>query len=120
MIKVAPVHVIKNTDSQSLSYYYFTICQNGTYDFAIYNTGNVKFVQNTVSNANIHTGLGQVNTIAVVAMNDASSFYVNTTSQAIYTASEHIFTQGQIGLVAESDSSNPTDVAFSNAYVWVL
>ena len=112
--------MIFRADAQSLSYYYFTICQNSTYNFAIYTTGSEKLIQNAVSNSNIHSGLGQANTIAVVAMNDTISLYVNMTSQAIYTASERNFTQGQIGLVSESDSNNPTDVAFQNAYVWVL
>ena len=110
--------MIFRADAQSLSYYYFAICQNGTYNFAIYTTGSEKLIQNAVSNSNIHTGLLQTNLIAVVAINNSISLYVNNNSQAIYTTSESNFSQGQIGLVAESDGSDPTDVSFSNAHVW--
>lgn len=110
--------MIFRADAQSLSYYYFVICQNGTYNFAIYTNGSEKLPQNAVSISNVHGGLGQTNVMAVVAVNNTISLYVNNASQAIYTTSESNFNQGQIGLVAESDGNDPSDVAFSNAYVW--
>jgi hypothetical protein len=55
---------------------------------------------------------------AIVAINNSISLYVNNNSQAIYTTNEKNFSQGQIGLVAESAGSDPTDVSFSNAHVW--
>lgn len=103
-----------------LNYYYFAICQNSSFNFSIYTSSTTKSIQSSVPNANIRPGLGQPNLIAVVANNDSITLYVN--NQSIYATHDSIYTQGRIGLVAESDSqgTSPTEVVFSNAKVWTL
>ncbi|HEX6481855.1 MAG TPA: serine/threonine-protein kinase [Ktedonobacteraceae bacterium] len=98
-------------------YYFFRICQDGSYQFLLYTqTG---YATNTFikdSSPYIHSGLGNLNLIAVVANNNTFALYIN--HQLINSVQDSTYSQGQIGLVADNDNS-PTEVAFSNAKVWI-
>jgi hypothetical protein len=60
--------------------------------------------------------LGALNLIAIVANSNTFTLYIN--HQLINSVQDSTYSQGQIGLVADNDNS-PTEVAFSNAKVWV-
>jgi len=91
------------------------VCQNGQYQSARYvknvNTGSTSL---TTSSA-IHTGLHQVNMVAVVVQGDTFNFYVN--GQHIYSVTDTTFTHGAVGVVA-NDNTSPTTVDYTNALVW--
>lgn len=103
-------------------YYFFRICQNGSYDLLVY-AGSGYAVQTLVqcdapcSNPRIHTGLNQPNAVAVVANNNSIALYVN--DQFITSAIDNTYSQGQIGVAADNDNS-PTIVVFRRAKVWTL
>ncbi|HYU73227.1 MAG TPA: hypothetical protein VEL31_11160, partial [Ktedonobacteraceae bacterium] len=97
-------------------YYYFRICQDGTYAFYLYtHTGGASNTFLDSSTSSIHTGLGQTNVIAVVANNDILNLYVN--HQLINTQQDSTFSSGQIAVVAE-DVNSLTEVVFRNVKVW--
>ncbi len=99
-------------------YYYFRICQNGSYSLWLYTQSGVEtkhLIQST--SPVITTEYGQSNLIAVVANNDYLALYVN--HQLINSTNDNTFSQGQIGVAADSVNS-PTEVAFRNAKVWRL
>ena len=105
--------VFRAVDAQN--YYILYVCQNGQYQSARYvknvNTGSTSL---TTSSA-IHTGLHQVNTVAVVVQGDTFNFYVN--GQHIYSVTDTTFTHGAVGVVA-NDNTSPTTVDYTNALVW--
>lgn len=57
-------------------------------------------------------GLGQSNTIAVVANGSTIDLYVN--SQKVDSVNDSTFSQGYVGVAA----STSTEAVFSNAVVW--
>lgn len=100
-------------------YYYFHICKDGSYQFSIFTQQGpptTNFPQGY--SPNINRGRGQVNLIAVVAINDTITVYAN--HQSIYSIHDGTYSQGQIGVAAENLNAPPTEVEFSNAHVWVL
>ncbi len=105
-------------DFPNFRYYYFHICQDGSYALWLYTQNGPEtkaFVEN--SSSGIHTGLGQSNLMAVVAINDSITLYVN--HQTIYTVHDSTYGQGEIGVAVDNDTS-PTEAAFGNAKVWML
>lgn len=111
--------IIFRADFQNFRYYYFRICANGSYEllrFTSQNTSTVLLQQ--ASSLFIHTGLGQSNTIAVVADGNNLTLYVNHSPLGTVQDTLYI-NQGQIGVAADNDTS-PTEVLFKNARVWTL
>ncbi|HVB22084.1 MAG TPA: serine/threonine-protein kinase [Ktedonobacteraceae bacterium] len=109
-------------DISAKHYYFFRICQDGSYDLLVYE-GSGYAVQTLVncdtpcSNPRIHSGLNQPNLLAVVANNNNIDLYVN--HQLITRVIGNTYSQGQIGVAADNDNS-PTEVIFSNAKVWTF
>lgn len=97
-------------------YYYFRICQDGSYDFLFYNSHGqaTKTFASGFSSA-INSGYNQSNTIAAVAYNNSISVYVN--HQLIRNSIDNSYSEGQIGVFADNDTHS-TEVSFSNAKVW--
>jgi len=108
------------------SYYYFRITSDGSYTFNRYaNTLDPKVpveILNKGSSSVIKTGLNQSNLIAVVAIGNSISLYINL--HRIASIKDDTYSQGLIGLVAAGMNAigqkNPSEVAFSNAKVWTL
>ena len=99
-------------------YYYFHICQDGTYALYLYtHTGSPSNTFLDGSTSSIHVGLGHTNLIAIVANNDTVNLYVN--HQLINVQQDSTFSSGQIAVVAENEN-NPTEVVFRNAKVWTF
>jgi eukaryotic-like serine/threonine-protein kinase len=109
--------IIFRADFTNFKYYYFSICQNGAYEFLVFSGQNrsTTLRQNSFNPA-IKTGLGQSNLIAVVANGNTLSLYVN--HQQIDSVIDSTYSQGQIGVLSENDTANPTEIIFSNAKVW--
>lgn len=100
------------------SFYYFRVCQDGSYVFIRYASDTDTQKNLTLKNGPataIRTGLNQTNLVAVVARGNKLDLYVNR--QLIASISDNSYTQGQLGLVAK-EVQNPTEVVFSNARVW--
>ncbi len=105
--------IFRAVDNQN--FYLFEVCQNGQFDSLLYvknvNTASTKLA----SSPAIHTGLHQVNTLAVVVQGNTFNFYAN--GQHIDTVTDNTFTHGSIGVLA-SDTTSPTVVNYTNALVW--
>ena len=99
------------------NFYLFAITPDGSYHLDIENGSSLSLpavVRQGTSTA-IHKGLNQSNLIAVVAIGKNFNFYVN--NHLVDTVTDSTFGSGQIGLAAE-ESSNTTDMVFSDAMVW--
>jgi hypothetical protein len=97
-------------------YYLFSIDTSGNYAFALYN-GNTYTSLVRGNNQAIQTGIGQSNSLTVIANKGVFSLFVNQTYLA--SAYDTTLKAGQIG-VAASNTSLPTTVDFTNAQVWTL
>jgi ribosomal protein L40E len=99
--------------------YYFSIGQDGSYSLQRYVHAPANSFSQLVHDQSpfIKTGLGQTNLIAVVAHGNTIDLYVN--QQYLASVTDSTYTQGQIGLAAQSEG-DPTEVAFSNAQVYTL
>jgi hypothetical protein len=111
--------IIFRADSNSGKQYLFEVCQDGSYSFwrSLDFTGNNNKVLAGGTPTAIVTGLNQSNVIAVVVQGSILTIYVN--KHKVASAVDSTFSHGQIGVFAD-ESSNPTNVAFNNAKVWVL
>lgn len=100
-------------------HYFFRLGRDGSYLFKVYidDTTGTGTVLKQGSLTAIHTNLNVPNIVAVVARGGQFELYVNQT--LIATINDTTYSQGQIGLVAE-DEVSLTEVAFSNAKVWLL
>lgn len=99
------------------NFYYFRIGQDGTYAFDISQHNNYwKTISSGYSSA-IKTGLGQSNSIGVLANGGTFTFYVN--NQELPPEDDATYTKGKIGVMADS-RDRPTEVLFSDAKVWEI
>ena len=99
------------------NFYLFAIAPDGSYHFDSVNGISLPTVVRQGTNPAIHTGLNQSNLIAVVAIGNSISLYVN--NNFLVKVTDSTYSSGQIG-VAASENSNATDVIFSNARVWKM
>lgn len=107
------------SQSNNMNLYLFQVCQDGSYDFYKY-TSNSASGPITLTRDNspaIQQGIGQSNTIAVVANGSTFILYVN--GQKVTSASDNDYSQGSLGLVA-SAYNNATIVMYRDARVWTL
>ncbi len=63
-----------------------------------------------------NTGLGQTNTIGVVARGNQIALYID--HQLVTTVTDSTYTHGQIGVTAATLSGSKTEVVYTNAKVW--
>jgi hypothetical protein len=118
MSKVASTAIIFRANATLYHYYYFRVCQDGTYALWRYDhSGPQSKSLLQGSNPNIVQGTGQPNLLAVVANNSSISLYVN--HQFINSIQDSMYTQGQIGVAADNNTQ-PTEVVFQNAKVWTF
>lgn len=110
--------IVFRADLALRHYYYFRICQDGTYQLLLYtDNGLPQKTFASVSTPAIHAGRGQFNVIAAVANSNTITVYVN--HQVITTMTDNTYTEGQIGVFADNDT-HPTVVLFTDAKVWVF
>ncbi len=108
--------LIFRANSAQTQYYLFRIGVDGSYTLELYNKTRLTTLSNGFNTA-ITTGVGQSNTLSVIA--DHHTFYLFANQTYIASASDATLTSGQIGVVA-LDFLTPTGVEFSNAQVWTL
>jgi len=111
--------IIFRADATRTKFYFFRICQDGSYALYLYVDNTNANAQTVTSGTNsaINAGLDQTNVIAVVAQGNTLNLYVN--QQIIHSVIDSTYSYGHIAVVAQ-DQGNPTEVAFSNAKVWTL
>lgn len=103
------------SDNAENNFYYVEVHSDGSYSFKVYK--NNSFFKTLISGTSsaFKTGLGQSNSIAVVAQ--GSNFYLYINGQYAVSANDTNFASGEIG-VAGGDDTHPADVSFSNLKVW--
>lgn len=98
--------------------YFFEMCQDGTYDLVMYDGTNAKYLINNTSSSAIKSGIGQINTLGVVANSSNIQLFINGTS--VDQTQDSTYSGGSIGLLAINHSSSSTLVAFAGVRVWTL
>jgi len=106
------------TNGDTPSFYYFEVCQDGSYDVTAFLKGNHIYLIGRTKSSAIYQGFQQRNWVKVVANANTLYFYVN--EHMIDHISDTNLSSGQIGIMARSYNNPPTEVAFSNAKVWLL
>ena len=101
----------------SLAAYSFEVCQDGTFNVAVYSNDNPTYLINRSPNPAFQTGANQY-TLAITAKRNNLTFYVN--GQEVGNITNSTYTTGQIGMFAHAHTNYPTEVAFTNAQVWLL
>ena len=112
--------ILFRVDSGNTSFYYFRVCQDGSYALYLYNNNKGSTLIASVTNPTaINAGLNQSNLVAVVAQGSTFDLYVN--QQKVSSVSDSTYSHGKIGVVADGYLANhPTEVVYSNARVWKL
>jgi hypothetical protein len=107
--------IVFRVDGSSNKFYGFEVCQDGGYQVFNYQ-GNFTMLQSSTSSA-VHTGLNQLNTLAVVANGQHMDLYIN--KQHITGVTDGSYSNGGFGLYAE-EVNNSTDVAYNNLKIWTI
>jgi serine/threonine protein kinase len=115
--------MIFRADSVNKTYYSFFVDQNGYYGLFACNDKKGGCGKSLVSgkfSPAINQGLNKINLVAVVAMGTTITLYVN--HQQLISVNDSTYNLGQIGLVASPgpNTSNPTEVVYSDVKVWSL
>lgn len=102
----------------NFQFYYFRVCLDGYYTLFVYkNTQDIPSPSvGPLSSVSVHTGLNEWNFITVVAKGNIIDFYVN--QKKIDSITDSTYSKGQIALAAEIQTSDLTEVIYSNAKVW--
>ncbi|GCE13942.1 hypothetical protein [Tengunoibacter tsumagoiensis] len=103
-------------DSTNKNYYFFHIGSDGSYALDLYQNAN----PNTLikgRNSAITIGMGQSNTLAVIANSNRINLYANGTY--LDSVNDSTFSAGKIGL-GVINQGTPIDVSCSDAQVWSL
>lgn len=113
--------LIFRADNANSRYYRLYIDKDGNYGILVSvdttgTNGNARDLKDGVA-SQFSTGLGQTNTIAVVAHGEQIAFYVN--QQLIATVTDSTYTHGQIGFTANTQTGT-TEAVYTNAKVWQL
>lgn len=107
-------------DDGNSHFYIFSICEDGGSRLMKYvdNGGTDETTLWTDWSPLIHTGLGQQNTIAVIASGSTMTFYAN--KQQITQVQDSSYTSGILSLFAFPGLRHPTEVVYRNARLWTL
>ena len=107
--------IVFRADGSQNSFYLFRIGIDGSYFLDVYKNATTSATLTTGYSAAITPGLGQQNTVAVIAIQNTLDLYVN--QQYVASVTDSSLSAGEIG-VAAYDTSVPTEIEFSNAQVW--
>jgi len=109
--------LVFRSEGKSGNYYYFHVGQDGSYGLAIFVAKGQETDVLTGTSASIITGVRETNLLCVIVRGSDIALYVNRQPVAKFTDTS--YQSGQVGVVADEDNDT-TDVAYSNAQVWVL
>ncbi len=100
--------------------YIFYVSQAGRYELVLCPGTTCHDIIPTAPSPAIIQGLNKPNLLAVVALGNTLTLYVN--HQQVGQVTDSTFNQGQIGLVAHAfaTAGHPTEVMYSNVRVWTL
>jgi hypothetical protein len=102
-------------------FYYLKITTEGNYDLSFYldKQGDSTYDVMNGSSQSLHTDLGQVNTIAIVARGSKLDLFIN--GQYIDSHSDSGSEKGSFALVAQNlTSSDSAVVVFNDVKIWIL
>lgn len=111
--------IIFRADPTHAQFYFFRVCQDGSYALLLYVDNTNANAQTLAENSSsaIRTGTGSTNLIAVVANGNEISLYVN--KQYMTSIVDSSYSNGHIAVFAQS-MGNQTEVVFSNLEVWMI
>jgi len=111
--------IVFRADANPSQNYLLKISPDGNYEFDYYpdQSGTTAQAIASDSSTSLKAGLNQDNIICVIARGDTMNFYFN--GQYVTTAKDGSLTSGQIGVTAD-DGTNATEVAYTQAQVWIL
>ena len=96
--------------------YRFDVCSDGTYLLTFGAGAQTRELTGNTSAA-IHSGLNQINVLAVVARGSTITLYAN--QQQLSSVTDQTNNQGFIGVLAENNG-NSTEAAYQNASTWTF
>jgi hypothetical protein len=99
------------------NFYLFAIGSDGSYHLDVVTGTSLPTTLQQASSSHINKGQGKSNLLAVVAVGNTISLYVN--NNFLVKVTDSTYSSGQIG-VAAVENSNATEVVFSNAKVWKM
>jgi transcriptional regulator with XRE-family HTH domain len=112
--------IFRATSSLDSKYYLFRIQSDGTYMLKRYvdRVDDHAILLDSGPTEQFHKGRGQMNTLAVVAVEQNITLYVN--QQQVTTVVDGTYPDGQIGVLAGNEEHPPAEAAFRNVKVWSL
>jgi uncharacterized protein (UPF0333 family) len=111
--------IVFRANANTSQNYLLKISPNGNYELDYYpdQTGTTAQTLASDSSSSLKTGLNQDNTICVIAQGNAMNFYFN--GHYVITVQDGSLASGRIGVTAD-DNTNATEVAYTQAQVWIL
>lgn len=112
--------IFRATSSLDSKYYLFRIHSDGTYMLKRYidRVDDHAILLDSGTTEWFHKGRGQANTLAVVAVEQNITLYVN--QQQVTSIIDGAYPDGQIGVLAGNEGHPPAEAAFQNVKVWSL
>jgi hypothetical protein len=112
--------IIFRADSVNKKFYLFYVTQTGNYELLLCPSNTCHPIVQSAASPAIHMGLNSINTVAVQAIGNSITLFVN--NKQVASVIDSTFNHGQIGLAASAFATNghPTEVVYSNAKVWVV
>jgi hypothetical protein len=111
--------IVFRANANTSQNYLLKISPNGNYELDYYpdQTGTTAQALANDSSSALKTGLNQDNTICVIAQGNTMNFYFN--GHYVITVQDGSLASGRIGVTAD-DNTNVTEVAYTQAQVWIL
>src|ERR1700694_867670 len=91
--------ILFRVDNANTSFYYFRVCQDGSYALYLSTNNSVSTLIAPQSNSAIIAGLNQSNLVAVVAQGSTLDLFVN--QQKVDSISDSAYSHGKMGVVAD-------------------
>jgi transcriptional regulator with XRE-family HTH domain len=112
--------IFRATSSLDSKYYLFRVHSDGTYMLKRYidRVDDHAILLDSGTAKQFHKGRGQMNTLAVVAVEHNITLYVN--QQQVTSVIDGAYADGQIGVLAGNGEHPPAEAAFRNVKVWSL
>jgi hypothetical protein len=112
--------IIFRADTTHNTFYRLHVTDTGNYELLLCSGNTCHAIIATASSPAIHKGLNQANLVAVVAIGNSITLYVN--KQQIASVTDGTYSHGAVGVTASAFIANghPTEVVYSNVKVWMV